>query len=84
LGDIALNLADPKAASIRFTEALGLFQRIQEPYSIGWAHVRLARLAPEGSEERKGHLHAARKAWESIKRPDLVEKWLVSEFGELP
>jgi tetratricopeptide (TPR) repeat protein len=83
LGDIALARSDPETATARFEEALGLYRRIQEPYSIGCAHVRLARLAPEGSEERRSHLRAAREAWESIKRPDLVET-LRNEFGELP
>jgi hypothetical protein len=83
LGDIALRRSDPETATARFQEALGLYRRIQDPYPIGWAHVRLARLAAEGSEERRSHLQPVREAWESIKRPDLVEA-LRNEFGELP
>lgn len=62
-----------------FNEALGLYEKIHEPYSIGWVHVRLARL-PSDSEERRGHVEAARAAWTRIKRPDLVEE-LDVEFG---
>jgi len=81
LGDIALEQADSETAGARFREALGLYERILDPYSIGGVYFRLAKLAPEGSEERRRHARAAREAWESIKRPDMVERWL-KEFGE--
>jgi hypothetical protein len=49
-------------------------------HSIGLAHRRLARIA--GTEgERDQHLDAARTAWASIGRADLVEE-LEDEFGE--
>ncbi|HYU31944.1 MAG TPA: hypothetical protein VEW48_07260 [Thermoanaerobaculia bacterium] len=79
----ALRRSDPETAAAQFSEALGLYQKVQEPFSIGWTHVRLARLTPEGSEERQSHLRAAWEAWESIKRLDLVE-WLREEFAENP
>ncbi len=66
------------AAGARFEEALALYRRIEEPYSIGWALVRLARLA-EG-EARAELVAEARAAWESIDRPDLVAR-LEREFG---
>ncbi|HEX3128438.1 MAG TPA: tetratricopeptide repeat protein [Thermoanaerobaculia bacterium] len=81
LGDIAFDRSDHDAAHARFREALGLFERILDPYSIGAAYLRLARSEPVGSSERRNHARAARDAWLSIKRPDLVEVWL-KEFGE--
>jgi tetratricopeptide (TPR) repeat protein len=81
LGDIANAEGDSNRARDSWNEALRLYGRIPEPYSIGWAHVRLARIA-KGQEEKVVHLEAARLAWESIKRPDLV-KQLEEEFGEL-
>ncbi|HWM90592.1 MAG TPA: tetratricopeptide repeat protein [Thermoanaerobaculia bacterium] len=83
LGDIALRRSDRETAGAKFAESLGLYKRVQARYSIGWAHVRLARLAPDGSEERQGHLRAAREAWESVNRQDQVEE-LREEFGEIP
>jgi tetratricopeptide (TPR) repeat protein len=80
LGGIALRRSDLTAAETRFRRALGLYERIAEPYSIGWARVRLARLESVGSEGRRSHVRAAREAWEGIKRPDLVEE-LKKEFG---
>ena len=82
LGDIALGQPDTETAGARFREALRLYERIPEPYSIGFTYCRLGRLEPEGSEERRRHVRAAREAWESIKRPDLVERWLKDELGE--
>jgi tetratricopeptide (TPR) repeat protein len=81
IGDIALSRSDDDAAQSQYKTALLLYKRFKDPYSIGHAHVRLARLAPIGSEVYKHHLHAARLEWESIKRPDLVER-LKEEFGE--
>jgi len=66
---------------VKFEEAQGLYKRIPEPYSIGWTHVRLARIAL-ANETRNQHVEAARAAWESIKRPDLVDE-LRQEFSDL-
>jgi hypothetical protein len=41
---------------------LALYQQIAEPYSIGWAHHRLARLTT--GTEREAHVAAAREAWQ--------------------
>jgi hypothetical protein len=79
LGDIALNRSDQKTANGLFGEALILYSRIQEPFSIGWTRVHLARLA-ERPEERQTHIDAAREAWTRIKRLDLVAR-LDQEFG---
>src|SRR5206468_1273255 len=46
LGDIAAELSDPAGARVQFERALTLYQAIPEPYSAGWALVRLARLEP--------------------------------------
>jgi hypothetical protein len=44
-GDIALDRSDHAEARGRFEQDLELYRRIPEPYSIGGAHVRLARIA---------------------------------------
>jgi tetratricopeptide (TPR) repeat protein len=79
LGDIALRRSDHETARRRYEEALSLYERISEPYSIGGAHRRLARLAGDESE-RKIHAKAARNAWVSIEFTDLVQE-LDDEFG---
>jgi tetratricopeptide (TPR) repeat protein len=77
LGDILRNLADDQAARRLYEQALDLYARIPEPYSIGLTHRGLASLAV--GDERTRHLQAARDAWLSIDRPDLVEQ-LDDEF----
>ena len=78
LGDIARAEGKYEVARKCFGEALALYRRIKEPYSIGWALVRLARLAV--GEVRVRLVAEARAAWESIDRPDLVAQ-LDGEFG---
>jgi len=78
LGDVALNRLDHHGAAAHYEEALRLYQCIEEPYSIGWTHLRLARLSADQSP--KAHVNAAREAWRSIKRDDLVAE-LDDEFG---
>jgi tetratricopeptide (TPR) repeat protein len=78
LGDIASKLQQPDDAKAHYQQSLTLYQRIQDPDSIGSAHRRLARLAAD--ETRKEHVSAAREAWRSIKRDDLVAE-LDAEFG---
>ena len=59
--------------------AIGLYERIEEPNSIGRIHVCLAHAA-RTDEERTRHVRAAREVWRKIDRPDLIEK-LDREFG---
>ncbi len=78
LGDIALQGSDRDTARDRYQQALRLYQNVGEPYSIGWSFISLARLEPLG-EDRTRHWEAARQAWASIDRDDLIET-LRSEF----
>jgi hypothetical protein len=79
LGDIALERSDHEQARQDFETALKLYERIQEPYSIGETERRLARLA-EDEAERKSHVRAAREAWERLGLPHLIQA-LDEEFG---
>ena len=74
LGDIAQATGDAAAAQQRWRTVLALYERIERPYSIGFTHRRLARLA-EG-DARAEHLAAARAAWAGIDRPDLIARYL--------
>jgi hypothetical protein len=46
---------------------------MREPYSIGTTHERLANIARD-EDERARHIAAAREAWLSIGREDLVQR----------
>lgn len=78
LGDSERILGQADEAQRLYREALRLYSRIPEPSSIGDTHGRLARLT--SGKEREQHVRAARAAWLSIDRPDLVQQ-LDSEFG---
>ncbi|HLM47775.1 MAG TPA: tetratricopeptide repeat protein [Myxococcaceae bacterium] len=80
LGDIALAHSQPEQARQLFERSLSLYMSISDPYSIGMTHRRLARLASDATE-RRHHITAARQAWESINRPDLVQG-LHDEFDD--
>ena len=72
-GNIALARSDPEEAQRHYQEALRLYSSIDEPYSIGVAHAMLARLV-RSAAARTRHVRAAREAWLSIKRDDLVRQ----------
>jgi tetratricopeptide (TPR) repeat protein len=78
LGDVVLAEGDSEAARRQWQAALALYRRIPDPYSIGEALRRLARVS-EGAA-RAALVAEARAAWLSIDRPDLVTE-LDGEFG---
>jgi tetratricopeptide (TPR) repeat protein/transcriptional regulator with XRE-family HTH domain len=80
LGDIAIRRSEHGTAKQAYEEALDLFERIPEPYSIGWTHVRLARLE-KSKNGRREHVAKASLCWKQIDRPDLVES-LRQEFPD--
>lgn len=74
LGDVALQNGTLDTARASFEVALQLFQRVSDQEAIGDAHCRLARLgrvAGDPAEEER-HLRAARAAWTSLGRTDLL------------
>jgi tetratricopeptide (TPR) repeat protein len=71
LGDLAAATHESEAACQLIETALELYERIAEPYSVGLAHRKLARIVA-GEASRREHLEAARQAWTSIGRADLV------------
>jgi tetratricopeptide (TPR) repeat protein len=75
LGDIALARSDHNTARAHYEEALGLYARIPHPFSIGFTHLGLMQAAP-GDSYRDRHREAARAAWASIGRQDLIAKHL--------
>ncbi len=81
LGWIAQKEGTLAEARQRYEQALALYQIIESSYSIGWTQSHLARITD--TPERHGHIDAARAAWMSIGRPDLVAR-LDQEFGPSP
>ncbi len=73
-----LQRSDHDTARTCYEAALAMYERITEPYSIGWVHRRLGRIAAD--DERRRHVDAAKEAWQSIGRGDLVAE-LMEEFG---
>ncbi|HST60492.1 MAG TPA: tetratricopeptide repeat protein [Longimicrobium sp.] len=78
LGEIFRVRSDYETARARYEQALALYKRIPEPYSIGLANLRLAHVAADKSQRRL-HVDAAKDAWHSIGRYDLVGV-LLAEF----
>jgi tetratricopeptide (TPR) repeat protein len=70
LGDLAWDRSNSADAIAQYHAAIDLYQRIPQPFRIGHAHVRLAQIT--SGTTREMHLVAAREAWLSISRPDLV------------
>ncbi len=75
LGDIDEAVGETALACRRWRDALALYARIPEPYSIGGTHLRLARRAATPAEAAE-HRQAARQAWASIGRQDLIDEHL--------
>jgi tetratricopeptide (TPR) repeat protein len=71
LGDIAAATGETETARRLIGDALELYKGIAEPYSVGLAHRRLAKVAADAAS-RQQHLEAARQAWRGIGRSDLV------------
>ncbi len=80
LGDIALRRSDDEGARRLFDQARAMYQSIGEPYSIGCAHRKLARITFDAAGQSR-HVNAAPASWTSINRPDLVAQ-LDKEFPE--
>jgi tetratricopeptide (TPR) repeat protein len=75
LGDIDEACEDIGSACRRWSEALALYGRIPDPHSIGAVHHRIARRAATPAEAA-AHREAARQAWASIGRADLIAEYL--------
>ena len=68
-GNCTLGLGDV-AARDHFQQALTLYDGVHHTGSLALAHTRLARIT--SGVERAAHIAAARAAWASIDRPDLI------------
>jgi tetratricopeptide (TPR) repeat protein len=79
IGDIELTMGARDEAKARYLKALALYESFPQPYWIGMAHSRLARLA-SSEEAQRAHVSMARSAWRSIGRDDAIAK-LDTEFG---
>ncbi len=73
LGDLEEAQGNIAAALDRWREALALYAKIPNPKSIGLTQIRLVRRAATPDEATE-HREAARGAWASIDRRDLIEK----------
>lgn len=71
LGDAAVERSDHEGARTAYEQALRLYEHISEPYAIGWTHAKLSRIAHNPALARH-HREAARAAWTSIGRADLL------------
>ncbi len=78
LGDIAAQSGDLERSRTYYQAALEFFKRLEEPYSVGLANHRLARIARD-KDSRRRHVRSAREAWTQVKREDLL-KQLRTEF----
>jgi tetratricopeptide (TPR) repeat protein len=75
LGDIDEAESEIVLACEHWREALALYSKIPDPYSMALTRARLARRAATPVEAAE-HRQAARSAWESIDRQDLIEEYL--------
>ena len=81
LGDLARGVGDTVQAQACYRRSVLLYESVSERYSIGRVHLRLARFAADPAE-RARHIEAAREAWQSIGRPDLIKE-LDAESGSI-
>jgi tetratricopeptide (TPR) repeat protein len=72
LGKIQADKQLTTDAKKSYETALKLYMQIPEPYSIGETYKQLAAICTD-MDQRAAYLEAARKAFESIGRDDLVE-----------
>jgi hypothetical protein len=80
LGDIELRRSDHDTARQRYEEALPMYQKIHETYSIGMTCRQLARL--NGTVDgRANWVEKARDAWAGIDRKGLLDE-LVDELED--
>jgi tetratricopeptide (TPR) repeat protein len=79
LGDIALACPGDAGAREYYDEALSLYAKVPEPNSMGWTHLKIARLELDHSLRMRS-IAAAASAWRSIDRPDLIQS-LLREFN---
>jgi len=77
LGDIAMANNDSETAQSQYLSTLDLYQRIPDPYSIGATYSRLFQLTSD-PVRREEYLSAAREAWQSIDRQDLIDEYLTA------
>jgi tetratricopeptide (TPR) repeat protein len=81
LGDVALAQSDSETARTLWEDALERYERVRDLHSAGYVHMALARLLKSDSR-RKHHIAAAREAWQSLARDDLIQE-LDAEFGAI-
>ena len=77
--DIAQEEGNRDESEERYLRALTLYEKLPQLHSIGMTHRRLARLASDEGA-RRDHVSAAREAWRSIGRDDLIAQ-LDAEFA---
>jgi tetratricopeptide (TPR) repeat protein len=78
LGSIAAEHFDFEEARAQYKSALDLYESIPEGYSVGVTLLYLSDIAAT-PEDRTRHREAARAAWLSIGRGDLVEQYLAGD-----
>jgi tetratricopeptide (TPR) repeat protein len=79
LGDVARKTSHLEEARSYYETALKLYTQIPDSYSMGWVWRQLARLSSDEAEKSR-LIEAARQAWRSLGRLDLVRS-LEQEFS---
>ena len=74
--------AEDRGRLSSYEAALAIYAGVPDPHLVGQACRRLAYVAGDATE-RRAHVEAARAAWTSIGRADLVAA-LDGEFPEVP